>query len=117
MTGIHRASKTSRGISAPGHNAGNAIAMPETREYQWLAVDAARRMGQRFEQFLLASTDHGIQHERTPLSSRLGAAGSQCYRATMYTLGRFLQVVGLIIPPVAIVAELNHSNPGLMLKF
>jgi hypothetical protein len=35
----------------------------------------------------------------------------------MYTLGRFLQVVGLIIPPLAIVAELNQSNPGLMLKF
>ena len=35
----------------------------------------------------------------------------------MYTLGRFLQVVGLVIPPLAIVAELNQSNPGFMLKF
>jgi hypothetical protein len=35
----------------------------------------------------------------------------------MYTLGRFLQVVGLAIPPLAIVSELNESNPGLMLKF
>ena len=35
----------------------------------------------------------------------------------MYTLGRFLQVVGLSIPPLAIVSELNQSNPGLMLKF
>lgn len=35
----------------------------------------------------------------------------------MYTLGRFLQVVGLAIPPLAIVRELNESNPGLMLKF
>ena len=34
----------------------------------------------------------------------------------MYTLGRFLQVVGLSIPPLAIVSELNQSNPGLMLK-
>ena len=29
----------------------------------------------------------------------------------------FLQVVGLTIPPLAIVNELNQSNPGLMLKF
>ena len=35
----------------------------------------------------------------------------------MYTLGRFLQIVGLTIPPLAIVTELNKSNPGLMLKF
>ena len=35
----------------------------------------------------------------------------------MYTLGRFLQLVGLTIPPLAIVSELNQSNPGLMLKF
>jgi hypothetical protein len=35
----------------------------------------------------------------------------------MYTLGRFLQVVGLTILPLAIVNELNRSNPGLMLKF
>lgn len=35
----------------------------------------------------------------------------------MYTLGRFLQVVGLTILPLAIVSELNKSNPGLMLKF
>jgi hypothetical protein len=36
----------------------------------------------------------------------------------MYTLGRFLQLIGLTIPPLAIVAELNNSiNPGLMLKF
>jgi hypothetical protein len=35
----------------------------------------------------------------------------------MYTLGRFLQVIGLTIPPLAIVSELNQSNPGLMLKF
>ena len=41
----------------------------------------------------------------------------RCYRSEMYTLGRFLQMVGLIIPPLAIVNELNHSDPGLMLKF
>jgi hypothetical protein len=35
----------------------------------------------------------------------------------MYTVGRFLQLLGLTIPPLAIVAELNNSNPGLMLKF
>jgi hypothetical protein len=35
----------------------------------------------------------------------------------MYTLGRFLQLVGLIILPLAILNELNQSNPGLMLKF
>jgi hypothetical protein len=35
----------------------------------------------------------------------------------MHTLGRFFQVVGLTIPPLAIIAELNQSNPGLMLKF
>ena len=35
----------------------------------------------------------------------------------MYTLGRFLQVVGLTILPLAILSELNQSNPGLMLKF
>jgi hypothetical protein len=35
----------------------------------------------------------------------------------MYTLGRFLQIVGLIIPPLAIVAELNERNPSLLLKF
>ena len=35
----------------------------------------------------------------------------------MHTLGRFLQVVGLTIPPLAIISELNQSNPGLMLKF
>ena len=35
----------------------------------------------------------------------------------MYTLGRFLQLVGLTILPLAIVSELNQSNPGLMLKF
>ena len=35
----------------------------------------------------------------------------------MYTLGRILQVVGLTIPPLAIMGELNQSNPGLMLKF
>jgi hypothetical protein len=35
----------------------------------------------------------------------------------MYTLGRFFQIVGLTIPPLAIVAELNESNPGLLLKF
>lgn len=35
----------------------------------------------------------------------------------MHTLGRFLQVVGLTILPLAILSELNNSNPGLMLKF
>jgi hypothetical protein len=35
----------------------------------------------------------------------------------MYRLGRILQVVGLIIPPLAIIAELNDRNPGLLLKF
>lgn len=37
----------------------------------------------------------------------------------MYTLGRFLQFVGLTIPPLAIIAELNgrEANPGLLLKF
>ena len=35
----------------------------------------------------------------------------------MYTLGRFLQVIGLTIPPLAIIAELNERNPGLLLKF
>jgi hypothetical protein len=35
----------------------------------------------------------------------------------MYVLGRFLQIVGLTILPLAIVNELNQSNPGLMLKF
>jgi hypothetical protein len=35
----------------------------------------------------------------------------------MYTLGRFLQIVGLIIPPLAIVGELNERNPSLLLKF
>jgi hypothetical protein len=35
----------------------------------------------------------------------------------MYTVGRFLQLVGLTILPLAMVSELNHSNPGLMLKF
>jgi hypothetical protein len=35
----------------------------------------------------------------------------------MYALGRFLQVVGLTILPLAILSELNNSNPGLMLKF
>jgi hypothetical protein len=35
----------------------------------------------------------------------------------MYTLGRALQIVALIIPPLAIVAELNDRNPALLLKF
>jgi hypothetical protein len=35
----------------------------------------------------------------------------------MYTLGRFLQIIGLTILPLAIVSELNNSNPGLLLKF
>jgi hypothetical protein len=36
----------------------------------------------------------------------------------MYTVGRFLQLVGLLIPPFAIVSELNHSiNSALELKF
>jgi hypothetical protein len=36
----------------------------------------------------------------------------------MYSLGRFLQLIGLTIPPLAIVAQLNNSiNSGLMLKF
>ncbi len=36
---------------------------------------------------------------------------------TMHTVGRFLQLVGLIIPPLAIIAELNQRNPALLLKF
>jgi hypothetical protein len=35
----------------------------------------------------------------------------------MYTVGRFLQLIGLTIPPLAIIAELNQRNPGLLLKF
>jgi hypothetical protein len=35
----------------------------------------------------------------------------------MRTLGRILQVVGLIIPPLAIIGELNQRNPALLLKF
>ena len=37
----------------------------------------------------------------------------------MYTLGRLLQLVGLAIPPLAIVSELTgqQPNPGLMLRF
>jgi hypothetical protein len=35
----------------------------------------------------------------------------------MYTLGRFLQIIGLTILPLAIVSELDNSNPGLLLKF
>jgi hypothetical protein len=48
---------------------------------------------------------------------QLGAASARCYCAEMYTLGRFLQIVGLTIPPLAIVAELNERNPSLLLKF
>jgi hypothetical protein len=48
---------------------------------------------------------------------RLGAAEKRCYGAEMYTVGRFLQIIGLTIPPLAIVAELNERNPGLLLKF
>jgi hypothetical protein len=48
---------------------------------------------------------------------RLGATQPQCYRAEMYTVGRFLQLVGLAIPPLAIVGELNQRNPSLLLKF
>jgi len=62
-------------------------------------------------------TCHRIGQHGAPPSTRLGAAGSQCYCAEMYTLGRILQLVGLIILPLAIVNELNHSNPGLLLKF
>jgi hypothetical protein len=35
----------------------------------------------------------------------------------MYTLGRFLQLVGLTILPLAMVNELSHGGTGLMLKF
>lgn len=35
----------------------------------------------------------------------------------MYSLGRILQLVGLSIPPLAIIAELNERNPSLLLKF
>jgi hypothetical protein len=35
----------------------------------------------------------------------------------MYSLGRCLQLVGLTIPPLAIIAELNERNPSLLLKF
>jgi hypothetical protein len=37
----------------------------------------------------------------------------------MYTLGRLLQMVGLAIPPLAIISELTGAqpNPGLMLRF
>ena len=49
--------------------------------------------------------------------NRLGAAVARCYRAAMYALGRFLQFVALIIPPLAIVGELNERNPSLLLKF
>ena len=35
----------------------------------------------------------------------------------MYTLGRLLQLVALIIPPLAIIGELNERNPSLLLKF
>jgi hypothetical protein len=48
---------------------------------------------------------------------RLGAKHSHCYRADMYTVGRFLQLVGLAIPPLAIIGELNERNPSLLLKF
>jgi hypothetical protein len=37
---------------------------------------------------------------------------------TMYTLGRTLQIVGLVIPPLAILAQLSESiKPGQMLQF
>ena len=35
----------------------------------------------------------------------------------MYTLGRFLQFVGLVIPPLAIISELNKRDPATLLKF
>jgi hypothetical protein len=35
----------------------------------------------------------------------------------MYTVGRFLQIVGLTILPLAILSELKSNNTGLMLKF
>lgn len=35
----------------------------------------------------------------------------------MYTTGRILQLVGLTILPLAIVNELNHRDPSLLLKF
>jgi hypothetical protein len=35
----------------------------------------------------------------------------------MYAVGRFLQLVGLAIPPLAIIGELNERNPSLLLKF
>jgi hypothetical protein len=35
----------------------------------------------------------------------------------MYGLGRLLQLVGLAIPPLAIIGELNERNPSLLLKF
>ena len=36
----------------------------------------------------------------------------------MHTLGRLLQLIGLTIPPLAIVSELNQTiNSALMLKF
>jgi hypothetical protein len=74
-------------------------------------------MDQHWEECSLSSIGYGNGRCSEPLFMLLGAGGIRCYRAAMYTLGRFLQVVGLTIPPLAIIAELNQSNPGLMLKF
>lgn len=37
---------------------------------------------------------------------------------TMYTIARILQIIGLVIPPLAIMAQLNESiTLGQMLQF
>jgi hypothetical protein len=73
--------------------------------------------GSTLERALVVMTSHRIGPWGALPWKRLGAAGSRCYRAEMYTVGRFLQIVGLTILPLAILSELNHTNPGLMLKF
>lgn len=36
----------------------------------------------------------------------------------MYTLGRLLQIVGLVIPPLSIISQLaDRIKPGQMLQF
>ena len=36
----------------------------------------------------------------------------------MYLLARFVQIAGLVIPPLALIAQLNNSiRPGQMLQF
>jgi hypothetical protein len=114
-----RAWQTSREKSVRGRKPGIATGRLATKAGALVANGSRRWIRSRVGG--LSATCANILSPRSfcrHAAARLAGICPCCYRAAMYALARFIQMAGLAIPPLAIIAQLmDEITLGQMLGF